>query len=68
MSRHNHGRGLRGGVLLCSLICSECGHLNTVVRRKQRPQSHGHPKHLWCPYCKAETMHIQISDHRGVTP
>ena len=45
--------------LLSDLVCSECGHVFTIPRRRSRTKPPGHIKSMWCPMCLAERDFIE---------
>lgn len=47
------------GFYQARLRCPDCGHEQTILRRKGRPRGAGHRKWLWCPRCKARTNHVE---------
>jgi len=55
----NAGRHHVKRLLDKTLKCSECGNVQVVYRLPSRNKKTGHIKHMYCPYCKVETAHIE---------
>lgn len=47
--------------------CPRCGSVQTIFRRRGHLRKAGHIKHLWCPYCKARTGHVELDAAEGRT-
>ncbi len=41
-------------------IRCDCGHEQTIRRKKNKLKKRGHVKNMWCINCKKETPHIEV--------
>lgn len=48
--------------VISRLICNLCGEIMYVPRYKSMMRKRGHKKHMYCPFCKAETVHTESYD------
>jgi len=50
--------------LLISLICTQCGNKQIIIRLLSKLHKAGHNKHIWCINCKKETLHKENPIHK----
>lgn len=43
--------------------CPVCGNLFPIPRAVGYQRKYGHPKDIWCPFCKAERTFTEIKNY-----
>jgi ribosomal protein L33 len=54
--------GSRTRTIKTQLQCPECQSVQTIHRKAGKTKEKFHIKHMYCPFCKEITGHIEVKD------
>ena len=53
----------RNDIIIMYYKCNQCHHDVTVPRQNGRQRGEGHPKDMWCPFCKVPSKFMEIGQY-----